>query len=181
MFIQIRLKVLNHPNCYSRYKFYNKVACRWKLHIFFYRDAFNHWTSQMDHMYIQSFSPATNFITRSLVSLKVTYFLLGSLPKNGPTFKNHAPGYWPISPDVISRKSWMRHTGGQFHCAFLYIIPCCALCSKVSILGDAALIHVNLTAHQHGERGIGRSKWYACKGSIQSVLKVTGGAPVTTL
>ena len=39
----------------------------------------------------------------------------------------------------------MRHTGGQFHCAFLHTTLCCALCSEVCILGDAALIHVNLT------------------------------------
>ena len=45
----------------------------------------------------------------------------------------------------------MRHTGGQFHSAFMQ-----SLCSEVRILGDAALIQVNLTAHQRGERGISR-------------------------
>ena len=39
----------------------------------------------------------------------------------------------------------------------------------VPILGDAALIHVNITAHQHGERGISCRVWRACKGSIDGL------------
>ena len=37
----------------------------------------------------------------------------------------------PIHLTWSSTKSGMRRTGGQFHCAFLYITLCCELCSKV--------------------------------------------------
>ena len=76
-------------------------------------------------------------------------------------------GIDPFHMTSSSEKSWMCHTGGHVYWAFSYITLCRALGSKVCILGDAALIHVNLTAHQHGERGISRRVWRACKGSIQ--------------
>jgi hypothetical protein len=89
--------------------------------------------------------------------------------------------YWPISPDVIIRKILIGHTGGQFHCAFFYITRCRALCSEVCILGDAALIHVNLTAHQHGGHGISPCVWRACKGSIGCQLATRMTASYSSL
>ena len=75
---------------------------------------------------------------------------------------------WRMAPIYIS--TWLlygilTHFTWRHH-AFWYITLCCALCSEVHILGDVALIHVNLTAHQNGERGISRRVWRACKESI---------------
>ena len=82
--------------------------------------------------------------------------------------------YWPISPDVIIRKILNAPYWWAISlCVFIYNCMhwvCCALCSEVRVLGDAALKHVNLTAHQHGERGISRHVWHAYKGSIAVML-----------
>ena len=89
------------------------------------------------------------------------------------TQKNKFLNYWPISPDFIITKILNApYWWAILLCVFIYNSmhwECCALCSEVRVLGDAALIHVNLTAHQHGERGISRHVWRACKGSIASI------------
>ena len=75
--------------------------------------------------------------------------------------------YWPISPDVIIRKIWNSPNWWAISLyVFIYITLCCVLCREVHILCDAALIYANQIAHQHGERGISRRVWRACKGSI---------------
>ena len=74
--------------------------------------------------------------------------------------KNRSVKMYTIDPFHLTSSSENLECAnlvGNFTVRFHIIITLCrALCSEVCILGDAALIHVNLTAHQHGERGISR-------------------------
>ena len=80
--------------------------------------------------------------------------------------------YWPIDPfhpTSSSEKSWMRHTGGQFHCAFLYNNSMlCVMQWSAHFRRRGVNTLKNLTAHQYVERGIIRRVWRACKGSMAS-------------
>ena len=105
-------------------------------------------------------------ICKMIISIHYCYLIWGTWPR------------WRQHDKVLLTHFTWHHHQKNIECAILvgnftvrlYISLCCALCSEVCILGDAALIHVNLTAHQHGERGISRRVWRACKGSIASYL-----------
>ena len=120
------------------------------------------WSWQSPTVYKAVKCTAYNKFLNAAVSHLLWCYLAGSVYSS--YFKQRVVD--PFHLTSSSEKSWMRHTGGQFHCAFLYTTLSCALCSEVRIWGDTALIHVNLTPHQHGERGISHRVWPACKGSI---------------